>query len=282
MTARAPHVLLIDAEPGLADALAKQPDFAGVVFEPAAGEADALRRLRFRAYDLVITNPRTTLGTDLALLGELRAVRPGVKTILLAPEATSEEVIAALRAQVFACFTAPHDPAEIAAMAKKALESKGSWRDAIEVRSAQPNWLALRVDCRLVAAERLVAFLRELRPEVPDEQVDEALVGFREILLNAMEHGARFDPDKVVEVHAVKTERAIVYYVRDPGMGFRPGKMDHAASEDPSVDPLAHIEKRLEEGQRPGGFGILMAKNVADELIYSEQGNEVLLIKRVK
>jgi anti-sigma regulatory factor (Ser/Thr protein kinase) len=245
-------------------------------------EAAALRNLRRRAYDLVITSPRTTLCADLALLSELRTVRPGVKTILLAPEATPEEVIAALRAQVFACFTAPHHPAEIAAMAKNALESTSSWRDAIEVRSAQPNWLSLRVDCRLVAAERVVAFLRELRPEVPEAERDEVLMGFREILLNAMEHGARFDPDKVVEVHAVKTERSIVYYVRDPGPGFRPEKMDHAATDDPSVDPLAHIEKRLTEGQRPGGFGILMAKNVVDEMIYSEQGNEVLLIKHLK
>ena len=92
-----------------------------------------------------------------------------------------------------------------------------------------------------------------------------------------MEHGGRFDPDKVVEVAAVRTERTIVYYVRDPGPGFRPEAMEHAASDDPSADPLAHIEKRLEQGLRPGGFGILMAKNVVDELIYSEHGNEVVL-----
>jgi hypothetical protein len=30
---------------------------------------------------------------------------------------------------------------------------------------------------------------------------------------------------------------------------------------------------------RPGGFGILATKGIVDELIYSEKGNEVLLIK---
>jgi anti-sigma regulatory factor (Ser/Thr protein kinase) len=30
---------------------------------------------------------------------------------------------------------------------------------------------------------------------------------------------------------------------------------------------------------RPGGYGILMAHNIVDELMYSEVGNEVLLIK---
>jgi hypothetical protein len=30
---------------------------------------------------------------------------------------------------------------------------------------------------------------------------------------------------------------------------------------------------------RPGGFGIMMTRQLVDELIYSEHGNEVLLIK---
>jgi hypothetical protein len=30
---------------------------------------------------------------------------------------------------------------------------------------------------------------------------------------------------------------------------------------------------------RPGGFGILLAKHIVDELIYGESGNDVILIK---
>jgi anti-sigma regulatory factor (Ser/Thr protein kinase) len=30
---------------------------------------------------------------------------------------------------------------------------------------------------------------------------------------------------------------------------------------------------------RPGGFGIMLARRVADDLIYNEQGNAVMLIK---
>ena len=36
---------------------------------------------------------------------------------------------------------------------------------------------------------------------------------------------------------------------------------------------------RAQMGLRPGGFGILMTRKLVDELIYSEAGNEVLLIK---
>jgi len=30
---------------------------------------------------------------------------------------------------------------------------------------------------------------------------------------------------------------------------------------------------------RPGGFGVLLARQLVDELIYGQDGNEVLLIK---
>jgi DNA-binding response OmpR family regulator len=248
MSPRAHRILMIDAEAGLASSLRAHPILEGVTFEAANGEADALRRLRRRAYDLVVTNPRTSVSADLALLGEMRAVRPGVKVIVLAPEATPADVIAALRAHVFACFAAPFDPAEVVSMVRRALDST-NWRDGIEVLSAKPEWLSARVDCRLLSADRIVAFLRELRPEVPEAARDEALIGFREILLNAMEHGGRFDPDKVVEVAAVRTERAIVYYVRDPGQGFKPDAMEYAAS----PDPAAARRLRHPDGEKRGG-----------------------------
>ena len=32
---------------------------------------------------------------------------------------------------------------------------------------------------------------------------------------------------------------------------------------------------------RPGGFGILIAKQLVDELVYNERGNEVVMIKYI-
>ena len=44
---------------------------------------------------------------------------------------------------------------------------------------------------------------------------------------------------------------------------------------------LSHVAVREAQGLRPGGFGLLLAKKLVDELIYSEEGNEVLLVKYV-
>ncbi len=246
--------------------------------ERAHGGADAIRRLRHQPFDVLITCPETTIEEDLALIEEVREIRPGVKSIILAPHTTPEEVIAALRARVFVCMGAPFDAGDIANFAADAV-SDADWRTDIEVLSAQPHWVSLRANCRLLTAERLVSFLRELCSELPENTRNDVMLAFREILLNAMEHGAAFNRHKVVEVSAVRTARTIVFYVRDPGSGFRRDAIAHAAVSNAPGDPAAHIEHRDELGMRPGGYGILLAQGIVNELMYSEVGNEVLLIK---
>jgi anti-sigma regulatory factor (Ser/Thr protein kinase) len=67
--------------------------------------------------------------------------------------------------------------------------------------------------------------------------------------------------------------------VKDPGEGFSLEELRHAAIANPPDSPLLHLDERKEQGLRPGGFGILMAKHVVDEVIYGEAGNDVILIK---
>jgi hypothetical protein len=64
-----------------------------------------------------------------------------------------------------------------------------------------------------------------------------------------------------------------------PGPGFTLDEIPHAAIADPADDPLRHAEIRDKIGLRPGGFGILMAQRLVDQVIYGQVGNEVLLIK---
>jgi anti-sigma regulatory factor (Ser/Thr protein kinase)/ActR/RegA family two-component response regulator len=274
------RVLIIGNEAEVSSALGKALSAAEVPVEHSAGHADALQRLRLRSFGVVITNPDSTVEEDLALLEEIREIRPGVKLIVLAQVSTPEKVIAALRAKVFACFAPPFEVDEILSLARGAA-SDSQWGDDIRVLSARPGWVSLRVNCRMITADRLLTFARELSARLPPDLRQEMMFALREILMNAMEHGAAFNPEQVVELTAVRTGRAMVFYVRDPGAGFRRESLSHAAIANPDDDPLAHIERREEEGVRAGGYGMLLAEGTVDELIYSEIGNEVLLIKYV-
>jgi anti-sigma regulatory factor (Ser/Thr protein kinase)/ActR/RegA family two-component response regulator len=245
--------------------------------EYAAGHADALQRIRIRSFGVVITSADTAIAEALALLEEMRTVRPALKYIVLAPHSTPDEVIAALRARVFACFTPPFDTHEITNLAARAASDNQS-RDDIEIISARPGWVSLRVNSRLITAERLLSFAKELSTQLPEDAKHDILQALREILLNAMEHGAAFNPEQVVEVNAIRTKRSMVFRVRDPGAGFRQESITHAATPS-SSDTTAHISHREEDGMRAGGYGLLLAAGTVDELIYNEIGNEAILIK---
>jgi anti-sigma regulatory factor (Ser/Thr protein kinase)/ActR/RegA family two-component response regulator len=274
------QVLLIGTEPDVNHSLGEALTRAGRTFECAAGDADALRRIRGKFFDVVVTSPLTSVDEDLALLEGIQEARPGVKVVILAPQSTPEDVIAALRARAFACFTPPFNPSEIAEFASRASDGT-NWSSNIEVLSARRGWVSLRANCHMLTAERLITFLKGMRSDLAPEAHESLMVAFREILMNAMEHGAKFDPEKVVEVAAVHTARAMVFYVHDPGAGFRTDAIAHSALSNPPDDPTAHLNYREAASMRAGGYGLLMVRNVVDEMMFSEVGNEVLLIKHI-
>jgi len=275
------RVLMIGPSEALFDELRANPGLRDQHLESCASFVDALHYLHRHACDVLLTDPDTTIGDSLAVSGELSLLHPSVRIIALCPEATDRQIIAALRAKLFACFTQPFDAAEIADMIRAALRA-GDWRDGIEVVSGLPHWLTLRVACHLVTADRLIQFMSELQQAVaPDIEGDLLIAAFRELLLNAMEHGAGFDSDKVIQVTAAKTARAIVYHFKDPGPGFDEEDLRHAATSQEPQDVLASALVRAEQGLRPGGFGMLIARQVADELVYNEHRNEVLLVKHL-
>jgi hypothetical protein len=75
-----------------------------------------------------------------------------------------------------------------------------------------------------------------------------------------------------------------MYRIKDPGEGFSIESLYKpdgpiAAFLNPEGDPMQHERVREDQGIRPGGFGILIAREMVDEMIYNERHNEVLLIK---
>ena len=274
------HILIVGGDRQHVDALQNANQLKGHDFAVCDDAFDAVRHARNHPVDVVITDPTTGVDRDLALVEELKSLRPDVRTIVLAPAISNAEVLNTLKAQVFACFSEPLRLAEIAEMTRAALEAS-EWRDGIEILSGLPNWLTLKVTCRMLTADRLTQFMTEWRADVPSDERDLLMTAFREMLLNAMDHGAGFDHEKVIKVTAARTARAIVFHFLDPGDGFDHTDLQHAAE---SCDPdhvLATTDHRAATGLRPGGFGMLIVRQVVDELVYNEKGNEVLMIKHV-
>ena len=273
------RILMIDPEAFLLEALRDSPLLAGHDLVAAAGDVDALRRLRAETFDVVITSPSTTVEEDLVLLDEVRQIRPGARSVVLTGRASQASVLAALSARVFAVFSRPFDAGEIAAMVSGAVASEPG-HDGILILSAVPDWLAVRLDCSLLTAERLLAYIAELRTEVPDADREGLLLAYREVLLSAIEHGAGRASGKLVDVAAVRTQRALVYYVKDPGRGFDVPRLPAGIADDGAV--LAELIRSKDESSQAEAYRLLVARTIVDEMFYNERADEVVLIKHVE
>ncbi len=239
----------------------------------------ALEFAKSTKFDLIVTSEKTSAREDVELLRSIRKVQPHTRMIILADESTPEDVLEALRERAFSYFSPPFSPVALADAVRSATQGP-AWDDGIEVLSGSPNWIRLAARCDMQTADRLIQFVREMI-DLPSDERDLMALALRELLMNAVEHGGKFDPNQYVELSYLRTKRAVACRVKDPGEGFSFDEIQHAAVLNPSEDPLRHISYREAKNLRPGGFGVLLARSSIDELIYNEKGNEVVLIKHV-
>lgn len=153
----------------------------------------------------------------------------------------------------------------------------------IETLSLAPNWVSLRVPCQIENVDAVLEMLEPREVQLDSKKHDEMCTAVREVLMNAIEHGGRCDPNLSVELTCIKTHDSVMVLVRDPGRGFQADNLTHAAiGNPPNGTNLEHAEIREAQGMRPGGFGIFMARQMVDDLIYNSAGNEVLIVKSMK
>jgi anti-sigma regulatory factor (Ser/Thr protein kinase)/CheY-like chemotaxis protein len=247
------------------------------VIQHAADNAAVLNLAQKRSFDLILTSEKTSGKEDIELLRRIRRVRPHTRLIILTDESTPADVITSMRERAFSYFSRPFSLDALAAMIHHATEDP-CWDDGIDVVSATPEWIRIRARCDIKTADRVLQFFDEIA-ELPDPERGEVGAAFREMLTNAIEHGGRLDPSQQVEISYVRARHLVTCRISDPGEGFTLDEIPHAAIANPADDPVRHVEYRDARGMRPGGFGVLLAQRLVDELIYSEQGNEVMLVK---
>ena len=276
-------LLVFDSDPALHLALGGLLQKTGRSIQDVYDRREALAVLRNEPCDLVVAG----LGHNgkregLMLLRNLRSLSPETKVILTG-EQDPAGVVRAIRERAYSYFHQPISEGPLTDMVQQALDADAqTWRDDIRVVSARPEWITLEVRCKLDAAERTTQFVREILSTLPASVCEDVSAAFRELLMNGMEHGGKSDPAKRVRASLLRTSRSVIVHIADPGKGFSLDMLPHAAISNPDDSPTKHVEFRAEHGKRPGGFGILMTRNMVDELVYNERGNAALFVKYLK
>jgi CheY-like chemotaxis protein len=277
-TEKRKRILIVDDDQAIHQLLNTILKSDHCIIESAFTGDEALAAVSANTYDLVLTDIYMP-GTDgLSLLKHIRAVEPQTSVIIMTAQTTPANVLESFSNQAFAYISKPFSRTSIIDLASNALSTQVE-EDDIRIISATADWISLELRCKLKLAERLTSFFREFACDLgPDEQ-ERIATAFRELLMNAIEHGGKSDPRQKVDLTYIRTARSLIYFIRDPGEGFSFESLDHAAVSNSEDEPFRHVLVRSEKGIRPGGFGILMTRNFADELLYNGKGNEVMFLK---
>jgi DNA-binding NarL/FixJ family response regulator len=271
------RLLVIDPDRSAHESLRAMLDGEGRAIDDAFGRSDAEESLRAASFDVVVAGQGSNGFDGLRIARRVRALQPDARVILTGDSAPNH-VLGALRAKVFGYCHNPPPEGPLLDLVSQAMGAAG-WQNDILVVSAIPQWITLDIRCKMEAGDRSTYFLRELQADLDPHVRDDVAGAFRELLYNAIEHGGKYNPRKRVRVNLIRTAKAVIVQIHDPGKGFSMNALPHAAISNPEDSPIRHVEVRAEAGQRPGGFGILMTRNLVDELIYNERGNSSMFVK---
>ena len=108
--------------------------------------------------------------------------------------------------------------------------------------------------------ERMIDDIRN-KYNVSEDMFGNMLVAITEAVTNAIYHGNKSDPAKMVSISCTHTPHSIVFTIADQGPGF-----DYYNLPDPTAPE--NLEKEC-------GRGIFLMKHLTDQLIFSEDGRVV-------
>ena len=271
------RVLVADDDAATRHGISRLLEKAGFEVAEAADGIAALNAIQEKEFDLVFLDIWMPHLSGLEVLERIRMGTSRPKVIVMTSDDTSETLLRAVKEQAYDYLTKPFPPRKAVEAAERAFSANQD--PAIEVLSARPHWVELLIPCTREAATRIETFMMKLDADLPDDIRETIASCFRELLFNAVEWGGQLDPNRKVRVASVRSPRMLMFRIADPGPGFSFEGLSHAAVGQPESEPTAHMSVREERGIRPGGFGILMTKAGADELLYNEAQNEVMFVK---
>lgn len=114
----------------------------------------------------------------------------------------------------------------------------------------------------IILLENLIEEIAD-KHKISEDTFANMMTCLSEVVINAIVHGNKLDPDKRVIVNADIESRRIVWTVTDEGEGFDYNNL---------ADPTAP-----ENLENLTGRGVFIVKHLADQCIFNTKGNEVEL-----
>ncbi|HEX5832583.1 MAG TPA: ATP-binding protein [Pyrinomonadaceae bacterium] len=226
--------------------------------------AKALRRDDLDSFDLIISDlsEAEVNGEPISEHHRKHLVTP------LSTHGASPEIIKAFKLGAANYLRSTYDRDEMRDIVEKTLAYKLRYVDDPNVLSHVHEKIEFELPSDLALMNGVLEYLQErvaklglIKPERSN-----LFVALDEAFVNAVKHGNKNDPTKLVRITAELTPEEASFTVEDEGEGF-----DINQIPDP-CDPANLF--------RTSGRGVLLIYNIMDEVEYNAQGNRVKMVKR--
>jgi serine/threonine-protein kinase RsbW len=229
---------------------------------------EALAREDLDEFDLIISDLTEDEHSGIQLLSEIKRKRLMVPVVVSSDEAQQPGVVKAFKMGAANFLRLPYNKDELRNIVEKTLAYKLRFVDDLKIlpyvrekiEFELPSDVSLMNGVLQYLTER-VAKLGLIKPERSN-----LFVALDEAFVNAVKHGNRNDPRKLVRITAELSAKEARFTVEDEGEGFN-------VQEIPDPRDPSNLFKT-------SGRGVLLIYNIMDEVQYNERGNRLTMVKR--
>ncbi|HEX8177397.1 MAG TPA: ATP-binding protein [Pyrinomonadaceae bacterium] len=262
------RILIVDDNDELRTALEKVLRELGHDVVAIGDREVALMRADLDGFDLIISDLTDDAESGVEILSELQRQRLAVPVVVSSDEAQKPGIVKAFKMGAANFVRTPYNNDELRTIVEKTLSYKLRFVEDLKVLPyirekidfELPSDVSLMHGVLQYLIER-VALLGVIKPERSN-----LYVALDEAFVNAVKHGNKNDPTKLVRITAELSAKECRFTVEDEGEGFNVQEIPNPC------DP--------ENLFKASGRGVLLIYNIMDEVKYNERGNQLTMIKR--
>jgi CheY-like chemotaxis protein len=275
-----PTVLIAEDDAAARSGLAELISNAGYTVTTAADGREALAEVDRTQPGVVLLDIWMPHLNGLQVLSELKTRPSRPRVIVMTADDTPETVLLTLRQDAYQFISKPIELQPLLQLLSDVNEAPAAApTPSIVVVSARAGWLELLLPCTQEVADRIETYVMSLETDLPDDIRASVGMVFKELLLDAMGGEGHFDEQRRVRIACLRMKRMLMFRIADAGYGFRASDIgvstDTAGPADRQDQP-AVPDTTVPPTLRPG---LLLARELADELLVNERRDEVVFVK---
>ena len=262
------RILIVDADEELRTLLSDVLRELGHEVVATGDRAEALGREDLEDFDLVISDLTENAEGGIEIISELKRKRLMVPVVVSSEQTQQNGIIKAFKLGAANFLRKPYDREELRAIVDKTLGYKLRFLEDLKVLPYAREHIEFELPSDLSLMNGVLHYLIERAAGLGLIQPERSnlFIALDEAFVNAVKHGNKSDPKKLVRITADLSAREARFQVEDEGEGFDPKSIP-----DP-LDP-ANLFKT-------SGRGVLLIHNIMDEVSYNERGNRLTMVKR--